>query len=56
MEILISERGEKVTEKENSTLIPGFSVHMDTQAHFLTLSNTLSHHPNTQEECVCVCV
>ncbi len=48
------ERGEK---ERDSTLKPGFPVYMYTQALFLTLSNTFSHHKTTHtQENVCVCV
>ncbi len=53
--ILISEREkretDRVSEREgerDSTLIPGFSVHMYTSDHFLTLSNEYSHNANTE--------
>ena len=46
------ERGEK---ERDSTLKPGFPVHMYTSALFLTLSNTFSPQ-NTHKENVCVCV
>jgi hypothetical protein len=51
---------DKETEREReSTLIPGFFVDISTRAHFLKQSHKQSHklsHPNTQDECVCVCV
>ena len=57
--VLIYGREERKRQRErerDSTLIPGFSVHMYTDALFLTLSNILSHHTDTEGECVCVCV
>jgi hypothetical protein len=57
--ILISERNESMrqTERErererDSTLIPGFCVHMYTRAPLLTRSKTFSHQQTRRRMCV----
>ena len=52
---LIVIRDKETKRERDSTVIPGFFVHMHTRAHFLTPSHKLSH-PNTQEGWVCVYV
>ncbi len=61
MEFLISDKIESDIERD-STLIPGFSVHMYVRTHFVTISKKRFNTTQTQEECVwfwvtvCVCV
>ena len=53
MEFLISERGEKVTERERlDTDTRIFRAHVYTSSLCHNIQKTLSQPPNTQEECV----